>query len=183
MQIKPRADRHALVVLNEDKRMICGIRVDRIGSESDAANFLMKIGERYAAGTVKRSNLYELRDEMLGAMAAPATTCPSTPLAQSSSSAGPPPPVPKSSATSSKTAATFPSSATPSPPVPKSSAMPSEEGTGSPKRKRLWGKVKTNEVKVVAQSKIDEEVDDDVDDTDDFWMRSRDMPEFDMDVF
>ena len=55
LQIKPRADRHALVVLNEDKRMICGIRVDRIGSESDAANFLMKIGERYAAGTVKRS--------------------------------------------------------------------------------------------------------------------------------
>ena len=181
LQIKPRADRHALVVLNEDKRMICGIRVDRIGSESDAANFLMKIGEKYAAGTVKRSNLYELRDEM-GAMAAPAT-CPSTPLAQSSSSAGPPPPVPKSSATSSKTAATFPSSATPSPPVPKSSAMPSEKGTGSPKRKRLWGKVKTNEVKVVAQSKIDEEGDDDVDDTDDFWMRSRDIPEFDMDVF
>jgi len=166
LQVKLRADRHPLVVLCEDKRMVCGVRVDRLGSECAAGSFAQTIGEKYADGSVERDKLHELRDEML-----PATT----PLPRTTT---------KPSSTDGQEVGEEEHTDEPARKRPAAHAA----GSAQPvKRRRAQGKepVATGggHVGHVNTPAFDAEVEGEEEDNDEYWARNREIPEFDFDMF
>ena len=66
LEIKGREDRGRLMVLNEDKRMILGVKVEVFGgSDERAAEFLQPLAVSYQDGKIKKAELYMHRDKLL----------------------------------------------------------------------------------------------------------------------
>ena len=65
MEVRARADRGRLVVLYEDKRMICGVRLSLFPSEAEAGCFVGEIAALYQDGVLQKCELYPERDRRL----------------------------------------------------------------------------------------------------------------------
>ena len=167
LQVKARADRHPLVVLCEDKRMVCGVRVDRLGSECVAGSFAQTIGEKYAAGLVKREKLYELRDEMLLA-AAPAPRTMKKPSSTEGQEVVKEEDIAKPARKSPAAHA-----AGSAQPVKRKRAQGTQPGTASGGGPFVY----------VNKPVFDAEEEDEEEDHDEYWVYSREMPEFEFDMF
>ena len=69
--VQKRVDRSLLVSLYEQTRQICQVQVKMFGPEDSeeafqkAAKLMTEIGETYATGSVGRSDLFKLRDDMI----------------------------------------------------------------------------------------------------------------------